>query len=277
MKILAIESSGLAASVAIATEGRLIAEYTTNFKKTHSETLMPMIDEIVRSTDTDLKEIDAIAICSGPGSFTGLRIGAATAKGLGLALGRPLVAVPTLQAMAYNFYGANQLVAPMLDARRDQVFAGVYTFSEEFYNMFSSGNGGGPQAAEAKSPECGGMNFPENGSGPQAACANGFSFCMEEVVPGGPMAISELIEKLNAIGEDVIFSGDGAERFRGVIEQSAAFPFTFAPLHKNAQTAASVAALAVEHYKKGITVPAADFAPDYMRVSQAERESGIKL
>ena len=80
MKILAIDSSGLVASAALLSDGVLIAEYTVNYKKTHSQTLLPMIDEIVRMTEQSLDELDAIAVAEGPGSFTGLRIGAATAK-----------------------------------------------------------------------------------------------------------------------------------------------------------------------------------------------------
>ena len=91
MKLLAFDSSGLVASVAILEEEQLIAEYTLNYKKTHSQTLLPMLDEIVKMTDLDLSEIDAIAVAAGPGSFTGLRIGSATVKGLGLALGKPVV------------------------------------------------------------------------------------------------------------------------------------------------------------------------------------------
>ena len=93
MLLLAIESSGLVASVALMTEDKLIGEYTTNFKKTHSQTLLPMLDEVVRMTGISLDSVDAIVISGGPGSFTGLRIGAATAKGLGLALDKPLVNV----------------------------------------------------------------------------------------------------------------------------------------------------------------------------------------
>ena len=96
MKILALDSSGLVASAAIVEDDVLIAEYTTDYKKTHSQTLLPMLDEIRQMIDLDLHTIDAIAISAGPGSFTGLRIGAATAKGLGLALNLPLVEVPTL-------------------------------------------------------------------------------------------------------------------------------------------------------------------------------------
>lgn len=129
MKILAIDSSSLVASVAIVTDGILTAEYTVNFKQTHSQTLLPMIDEICRMTKQNLEELDAIAISAGPGSFTGLRIGSATAKGLGLALDKPLISVPTLDAMAYQFYCTDKLICPIMDARRQQVYTGVYRFA----------------------------------------------------------------------------------------------------------------------------------------------------
>ena len=90
----------------------MTAEYTVDFKKTHSQTLLPMLDEIVKLLDLDLDTIDAIAVAGGPGSFTGLRIGAATAKGLGLALKKPLVHVPTVDAMAYNMWGASGPCVP---------------------------------------------------------------------------------------------------------------------------------------------------------------------
>ena len=104
MKVLAIDSSGLVASVALLEDDTLLAEYTVNYKKTHSQTLLPMLDAIGQKIDLDLNSIDAIAISKGPGSFTGLRIGSATAKGLGLALDKPLVEVPTVDALAYNLY-----------------------------------------------------------------------------------------------------------------------------------------------------------------------------
>lgn len=126
MKILGIESAALVASVAIVDEDVIIAEYTTNFKKTHSETLLPMLHEIINMTGLSLHNIDAIAISGGPGSFTGLRIGAASAKGLGLALNLPLIHVPTLDAMALNIYSTNLLIVPIMDARRAQVYTGIY-------------------------------------------------------------------------------------------------------------------------------------------------------
>lgn len=137
MKILALDSSGLVASVAIASEDSLLAEYTVNYKKTHSQTLLPMLDEIVGMVDLDLSEVDAIAITAGPGSFTGLRIGAATAKGLGLALNKPIIAVPTVDALAYNLYGSNKMICPIMDARRDQVYTGLYEFKENEFHVIS--------------------------------------------------------------------------------------------------------------------------------------------
>lgn len=128
MKVLAIDSSGLVASVAIVEDDNLIAEYTINYKKTHSQTLLPMLDEIVKMTETDLNSIDAIAAAKGPGSFTGLRIGAATAKGLGLALDKPVVGIPTVEGLAMNLYGTGGLICPLMDARRNQVYTGIYRF-----------------------------------------------------------------------------------------------------------------------------------------------------
>ena len=130
MKILGLDSSGLVASAAVVEEDVTIAEYTVNYKKTHSQTLIPMLDEIKRMTELDLHTLDAIAIASGPGSFTGLRIGSATAKGLGLALDIPIIPVPTVDALAYNFYGCSALVCPLMDARRNQVYTGLYEFQK---------------------------------------------------------------------------------------------------------------------------------------------------
>ena len=128
MKIIAIDSSGLVASVAVATEDRLIAEYTIDFKKTHSQTLLPMLDEIARMIELDMSTVDAVAVAAGPGSFTGLRIGSATAKGLGLALNIPIIAVPTVDALSMNAYGVSDVVCPIMDARRNQVYTGYYEF-----------------------------------------------------------------------------------------------------------------------------------------------------
>jgi len=131
MKILGLDSSGLAASVAVVEDGVLLAESTIDYKKTHSQTFLPMLDELRSRIELNLETLDAIAVSSGPGSFTGLRIGSATAKGLGLVLRKPLVEVPTLEGLAWNLYGNERLVCPLMDARRSQVYAAAYEFVPE--------------------------------------------------------------------------------------------------------------------------------------------------
>lgn len=128
MKILGMDSSGLVASIAVVENDILVAEYTVNHKKTHSQTLLPMLDEIVKMTELELDSIAAIAVAAGPGSFTGLRIGAATVKALGFALEKPVVSVPTCHGLAFNLWGTDKLVCPILDARRNQVYTGIYQF-----------------------------------------------------------------------------------------------------------------------------------------------------
>lgn len=231
MKLLAIESSGLVASAAIASEIALLAEYTVNFKKTHSQTLLPMIEEIVKMLELDLQELDAIAVSGGPGSFTGLRIGSATAKGLGLALKKPIIAVPTTQVIAANLYGSAALICPLMDARRNQVYAGLYHYYGDSFEIVED-----------------------------------------------QMAISaeELISKVNKLGEPVLYLGDGAEAFKELLSEKTEVPCSFAPLHLSKQRAGALAARAVELYKEGRIQTAAEHAPDYLRLSQAERELAIK-
>lgn len=128
MKIFAIDSTGTVASVAIVEDDKLVGELTTNFKKTHAEMLMPMAAHLLKSTEMTLNDMDYIACASGPGSFTGLRIGAATAKGLAFGAKRLIIPVPTLDAMAYNIFNSYDIIAPIMDARRDQVYTAFFTW-----------------------------------------------------------------------------------------------------------------------------------------------------
>lgn len=227
MKVLALDSSGLVASVAIIEEDSLIAEYTVNYKKTHSQTLLPMMDEIVRMTESDLSSVDAIAVAKGPGSFTGLRIGAATAKGLGLALKKPIIGIPTVEGLAMNLYGTNALICPLMDARRNQVYTGIYRFLDGRLQI------------------------------------------VKDQVPVG---IEEIIEALNLIGEEVVFLGDGVSVYKEVIKERIAVSYHFAPAHVNKQRAAAVGVRAFDYFEKGMYVSADEFEPEYLRLSQAERE-----
>ncbi len=254
MRILALDSSGLVASVAVvAQEGKetvTVAEYTVNYtqchtlthapagaggrcsikcKKTHSQTLLPMLDEVVKAADLNLDEIDGIAVAAGPGSFTGLRIGSATAKGLGLALGKPLIHIPTLEGLAYNLWGTDKIICPILDARRGQVYTGIYEFDGDDLKVLAE----------------------------QTA-----------------VDIEELGEKLKSFGRPVIFLGDGVPVHRDALIERimARCDIAFAPANMNRQRAASVGCLAIQYYQAGKIETAAEHKPDYLRVSQAERE-----
>lgn len=128
MKILAVDTSANVASAAIVCGGKLLAEYVLNHKKTHSEKIMPMIDALLKDSETDISEIDIFAAANGPGSFTGLRIGVSTVKALAHAADRPAVGICTLEGLAYNLFGADGFISPMMDARRGQVYNAVYSW-----------------------------------------------------------------------------------------------------------------------------------------------------
>ena len=174
-----------------------------------------------------LDTIDAIAVAGGPGSFTGLRIGSATAKGLGLALKKPLISVPTVEALAFNLYDVQGLVCPIMDARRNQVYTGLYRFEDH---------------------------------------------CLKVVEDQMAVPMEALLEKLNEYACPVTFLGDGVPVFKTMIEEKLQVPFSFAPAHVNRQRAAAVAALGLVYFREGRYETAAEHMPDYLRVSQAERE-----
>ena len=227
MKLLGIDSASLTASAAIWEDDLLTAEYTVNYKKTHSQTLLPMLDEIARMTNLNLETLDAIAVAAGPGSFTGLRIGSATAKGLGLALKKPLVGVPTVEALAYNLYDTQGFICPIMDARRNQVYTGI------------------------------------------------FEFCDHEMVTVKPqmaVGVEELVTELNERGREVTFLGDGVSVYKELILSKIQVPCFFAPVHLNKQRAGAVAALGKKYFMEGKIETAMEHQPEYLRVSQAERE-----
>jgi tRNA threonylcarbamoyladenosine biosynthesis protein TsaB len=190
-----------------------------------------MLNEIKEMTQLDLATVDAIAVAAGPGSFTGLRIGSATAKGLGLALNIPIISVPTVDALAYNLYGSNDLICPIMDARRNQVYTGLYEFENDKLKII------------------------------EKQCA---------------ADISDTVDKINDIcgksNKKVIFLGDGVDVYRQRIEEIINVGYSFAPACANRQRAACVATLGIELYKNGVYETAADHAPEYLRLSQAERE-----
>ena len=128
MKILGIDTSSMAASVAVIEDNKLICEYTINTKKTHSQKLMPMIENMLGLSDLNVREIDAIAVCEGPGSFTGLRIGMATAKAIAHVNDIPVIGVNSLEALAVNMNLCDKKICSILDAQRNQVYTGRYQY-----------------------------------------------------------------------------------------------------------------------------------------------------
>ncbi|HPT69519.1 MAG TPA: tRNA (adenosine(37)-N6)-threonylcarbamoyltransferase complex dimerization subunit type 1 TsaB, partial [Syntrophomonas sp.] len=115
MYILAIDSATPVAGLALLNDQKVIREDFINYKKTHSETLMPGVDRVLHDCEMNTADIDVIAVTVGPGSFTGLRIGLATAKGLSMACGKPLIGISTLDVLAHNIVFSNHLVCPLLD------------------------------------------------------------------------------------------------------------------------------------------------------------------
>lgn len=227
MKILALDSSGNTASVAIVEDDILKAEYSVNHKKTHSQTLMGMLDEIVRMTEEDISSVDAVAVAKGPGSFTGLRIGSASAKGLAMAISKPIVSVPTLDALAMNMWGTDRLVCPMMDARRNQVYTGLYRFSEEGR--------------------------------------------LEIILEQCALAFTDIVEKINELGMKTVLLGDGVPVNADKLSELTV-PYVTAPSSMNRQRAASVGLLGSIYFSEGKYESASDHQPEYLRLSQAERE-----
>ena len=242
MKILALDSSGLVASVALLENDNLVAEFTVNNKKTHSQTLLPMLDEVVKAAGIELDTVDAIAIAAGPGSFTGLRIGAATVKGLSLALDKPIIPVPTLEGLAYNFWGSDRLICPIMDARREQVYTGIYAFEKKE-------NSGSTE----------GLREPD-------------SYIMKEILSDRPVSVTEIAQHCNELDREVIFLGDGVPVYGEKLKELMKVPYQLAPAHMNRQRAAAFGVLAFDWYAEGRYASAMEHAPEYLRLSQAERE-----
>lgn len=240
MKILALDTSGLVATVAIAEDDKLTAVYSIQNKTTHSQILMPMMDSIKNMLGLELDTIDAIAVAAGPGSFTGLRIGSATAKGLGLALDKPIIPVPTVDGMAYGLYGQEKIICPMMDARRSQVYTGIYTF--------------------------------ESNKGADTELTYTMKTLHEQFVT----SVEDIAAQLNSYGKEVVLLGDGVPVYIDKLKELLTVPFTQVPFFNNRQSAAVVAALGFIYYEQGKYVHADDFAPEYLRASQAEREAKEK-
>lgn len=228
MYILALDGSGTSMSVAVADEGKVCGEYFINNKKTHSQTLLPAVKDMLSMLELDIKDIDYIAVTNGPGSFTGLRICASTAKGLALATECPIIPVSTTEVLAYNYQGNNKLICPIMDARRGQVYTGLYQFDS--------------------------------------------SDKLEVIVDTTAVALEEIVDKINELGKDVIFLGDGIDVYKNKLAEIVKVNYTLAPAHLALQKGSSLLVAAKDKLAAGVSVSEMDYVPDYYRLSQAERE-----
>ncbi|MCQ2418859.1 MAG: tRNA (adenosine(37)-N6)-threonylcarbamoyltransferase complex dimerization subunit type 1 TsaB [Clostridia bacterium] len=223
MRILAFESSAKAASVAILSDGKLLGEYFQNSGQTHSRTLMKMAQDLIDNCDLTAEDIDAVACAAGPGSFTGIRIGVAAAKGFAWGRELPLYGVSTLSSMAHNAGSFQGIVCCAMDARRSQVYNA----------LFQAKDGGLTRLCEDRA-----------------------------------ISVEELDADLANYDQPILLVGDGAELCKTLLH----VPTSLAPEQLRHQTAAGVALEAAIDIQAGKPGDGAALIPNYLRLSQAERE-----
>ncbi len=241
MIILAVESSGNVASAAIAERSKILAEYTVNIGKTHSQTLLPMIDRVLSDAEMSVNDLDAIAVSRGPGSFTGLRIGSATAKGLAASAGIPIIDVPTLEALAVGVGNAGgRLICPIIDARRNEVYSALFEENDRF------GSVSGVQ---------GSTHGPLTRIGQERA-----------------LGMEQLLAELTAMDREVIFVGDALRVHAEKIKAAGNGKFILAPLSACDLRAGCVATVGLNMLESGKAIDGSDHTPVYLRLSSAERE-----
>lgn len=231
MRILAFETSAKAASVALLHDGVLLGEYMQNSGQTHSRTIMQMAQDLLRNCDLTVHDMDAAACAAGPGSFTGVRIGLAAAKGFAWGRQIPLVGVSTLAAMAKNAAVAEGIYCAVMDARRNQVYTALFEV--------------------------------ENGT-------------FKRLSDDSAISVEELGQQLAAFEKTKFLVGDGAALCYNKLGSTDA-KLVLMPEHLRMQRAAGVALLAWEQLQSGAVIPAGELTPNYLRLSQAERERMKKL
>ena len=226
MRILAFETSAKAASVALLEEDCLLAESYQNTGLTHSQTILSMAQNLLTTCGMTPKDVDVVAVAGGPGSFTGIRIGVAAAKGFAWGRELPLYGVSTLESMALSLGASSGILCPVMDARRSQV-----------YNALFRAEGG----------------------------------VLTRLRPDQAISLKELGEDLENFREEVFFVGDGACLCYNTLGISQP-RFHLVPEHRRHQRACGVALAALEKIRAGEPGDAAAMEPNYLRLSQAERE-----
>ncbi len=229
MKVLALETATMAGSIALVDDEDLIAEVKLNINVAHAERLMPSIDYLLNASHLSIKDIDAFAISIGPGSFTGLRIGLSTAKGFSYASKRPLVPVLTLDAFARTLPFCSHLICPMLDARKNEVYTGIYKW---------------------EGSQC------------------------KKIMPETAISPADLLKEIK---DAAVFMGDGAKIYKKLIVDALGDNAIFAPLSKMSPSASSIAEIAIEKLRQGITTDPVSLTPFYIRKSEAELKENEKF
>lgn len=225
MLVFGIDTCCMAATAALVAEDRLVAQTVQNNKKTHSQRIMPMIEQMLYQAEIELSDIDCFAAAAGPGSFTGVRIGVATVKALAHAAGKPCVAVSTLQALANNVACFDGIICPIMDARRNQV-----------YNALFKGES------------------------------------MERITEDRAISMDDLLSELKETEGKIIFNGDGVAVFADKIKEELGERAVFARRMQMMNLAASVAEIGCDMLERGETIEYTELSPQYLRLSQAERE-----
>ena len=231
MKILAFETSAKAASAALTENGKLLAESYQNTGMTHSQTLMVMAQDLLKQCGLTARDVDAVAVANGPGSFTGVRIGVAAAKGFAWGREIPCVGVSTLEAMALTLGAWQGYVCPVMDARRSQVYNALFHVS------------GGK---------------------------------MERIREDRAISLADLGEELKNLEEPIFLVGDGSNLCYNTLLETVT-GLVLPPEHRMHQRASGVALAAEALLAAGGTFSGAELVPNYLRLSQAERERLEKL
>ncbi len=227
MKLLTLEASSVSASVCITEDTTLLAQSFQNCGLTHSTTLLPMADHVLRTSQLTIHDLDAIAVTVGPGSFTGIRIGVATAKGIADGHDLPCIPVSSLIGNAWNVTLTDRLICPVMDARRNQLYNALFTIQ----------NGVPVRLTEDR------LILMEN-----------------------------LRKELISQEKSVLLVGDGAQICYNNFMQTTGLDVTVAPSGLQYPAAYGAAMEAYRLYQNGMTVPAAELTPLYLRQPQAVRE-----
>ncbi|MDD3853717.1 MAG: tRNA (adenosine(37)-N6)-threonylcarbamoyltransferase complex dimerization subunit type 1 TsaB [Syntrophomonadaceae bacterium] len=235
MRILAIDSATPVAGVALVDENKVLCEEWVNYKKTHSQTLMPMVDQVLCRCDCTVSDLQAIAVTIGPGSFTGLRIGLAAAKGLALAGGKPLITLSTLEALAHNICYNSCLAGALLDARKQEVYAAFYDVQSAY---------------------------------PQILCEE--TACSPAAVT---VMARDIMSRYHR--DKLILLGDGVEPYEQYFIQEFGDALLPVPMQHKLPRAACLGSLAVQKYKRREFEDIFSLRPTYLRLSEAQTRLGI--